>query len=330
MVQSLACVVAILCIIIDANATNQAHKGFGSAVMRSLPRTSYSLLTSLRGGASARGKGTAKRKRARMETDSDSEGGEEWISEPAGRGVQPGYKPQQKGLVSTLFAVLFRLIFGILSPFLPQAIVSKMNKRKPAGAMATSSSRDSRGKTKQASRKGTSALASAVAASTATPPSSSMTQEHLERAFTKGDTNNRVQKELRAFLANPPENCRLVVGANIRVWVVHVTGAEGTIFAGEKYKLKLVFPKDYPAKPPSVYFLKPTPRHVHVYSNGDICLNLLGKDWRPTMSAQLLVLSIYSMLSSAKEKKIPQDNAMHADNAPGQQQEGWMYHDDRC
>jgi ubiquitin-protein ligase len=283
-------------------------------------------LTSLRGGASARGKGAAKRKRARMETDSNSEGDEEGISEPAGRGVQPGYKRQQKGLVSTLFTVLFRLIFGILSPFLPQAIVSKMNKRKPAVAIATSSSRGSRGKTKQANRKGTSASATA----TASPPSSSMTQEHLEKAFTKGDTNNRVQKELRAFLANPPENCRLVVGANIRVWVVHVTGAEGTVFAGEKYKLKLVFPKDYPAKPPSVYFLKPTPRHVHVYSNGDICLNLLGIDWRPTMSAQLLVLSIYSMLSSAKEKKIPQDNAMHADNAPGQQQEGWMYHDDRC
>jgi ubiquitin-conjugating enzyme E2 W len=65
---------------------------------------------------------------------------------------------------------------------------------------------------------------------------------------------------------------------------------------------------DYPSKPPSVYFLQPTPRHEHVYTNGDICLNLLGRDWRPNMSASTLALSILSMLSSAKEKKIPQDN----------------------
>jgi hypothetical protein len=36
------------------------------------------------------------------------------------------------------------------------------------------------------------------------------------------------------------------------------------------------------------------------------------------------------MLSSAKEKKMPQDNAMHSDATPGLQQDSWMYHDDRC
>jgi uncharacterized membrane protein YvbJ len=27
---------------------------------------------------------------------------------------------------------------------------------------------------------------------------------------------------------------------------------------------------------------------------------------------------------------LAQDNAMHADSAPGQQQHNWMYHDDKC
>lgn len=63
-------------------------------------------------------------------------------------------------------------------------------------------------------------------------------------------------------------------------------------------------------KPPVVYFLKPIPKHEHVYSNGDICLSLLGKDWQPTMTAQGIAVSILSMLSSAKEKKTPPDNAM--------------------
>ena len=134
---------------------------------------------------------------------------------------------------------------------------------------------------------------------------------------------------MQGFLKDPPDNCKLIVGSNIRSWIVEITGVEGTLYAGEVYRLKMTFPKEYPAKPPSVYFLKPCPKHVHVYTNGDICLNFLGRDWRPTMSAQMLVVSILSMLSSAKEKKIPQDNALHADNNPGQQQ-NWMYHDDRC
>eukprot|EP01036_Dinobryon_divergens_P024719 gene24722-33192_t len=142
--------------------------------------------------------------------------------------------------------------------------------------------------------------------------------------------SNRIQKELKSFLADPPENCDLTVGKNIRSWIITLTGVQGTIFGGEKYKLQVTFPKDYPTKPPSVFFLKPCPKHVHVYSNGDICLNLLGKDWRPTMTIQGIAVSILSMLSSAKEKSMPQDNAMHAEAAPGQQQDNWMYHDDKC
>lgn len=144
------------------------------------------------------------------------------------------------------------------------------------------------------------------------------------------NANRRIQKELQSFLADPPDNCELTVGNNIRSWVITLTGVTGTIFSGEKYKLQVKFPKDYPTKPPSVYFLKPCPKHVHVYSNGDICLNLLGRDWRPTMTVQGIAVSILSMLSSAKEKSMPQDNALHAESAPGQQQDNWMYHDDKC
>ena len=72
------------------------------------------------------------------------------------------------------------------------------------------------------------------------------------------------------------ENMKLAVGSSIRQWIISVVGAEGTIYAGEKYRLKFSFPSDYPFSPPSVYFLQPIPKHEHVYSNGDICLNLLG------------------------------------------------------
>jgi len=140
--------------------------------------------------------------------------------------------------------------------------------------------------------------------------SKSTNEDHLTRSYKPGEANARIQRELKLFLQSPPENCKVEVGSNIRQWIVTIVGAESTIYAGEKYKLKMIFPKEYPTKPPSVYFLKPCPKHMHVYTNGDICLNLLGRDWRPTMSAQILAASILSMLSNAKEKKLPQDNAM--------------------
>ena len=92
----------------------------------------------------------------------------------------------------------------------------------------------------------------------------------------------------------------------------------------------MTIPEDYPLKPPSCYFLQPTPRHPHVYTNGDICLSLLGKGWRPNLSAQHIALSILSMLSSVRTKGLPQDNAAHADATPGKSQDNWMYHDDSC
>lgn len=100
------------------------------------------------------------------------------------------------------------------------------------------------------------------------------------------------------------------MNSDLKSWIVTINGANETKYEGESYQLKFIFPSDYPMKPPIVYFLKPIPKHEHVYSNGDICLSLLGKDWQPTMTAQGIAVSILSMLSSAKEKKTPPDNAM--------------------
>lgn len=131
-------------------------------------------------------------------------------------------------------------------------------------------------------------------------------------------------------MESPPSNCAVAVDeGNLRRWTVSLTGPPDTVYAGETYKLRIDFGADYPSRPPAVYFLQPVPRHKHVYSNGDICLNLLGKDWRPIMTAEGLAVSILSMLSSAKEKATPPDNAAHADHAPGQRQD-YLYHDDKC
>jgi ubiquitin-conjugating enzyme E2 W len=153
----------------------------------------------------------------------------------------------------------------------------------------------------------------------------------LEKPLKSNSPNYRIQRELKSFIQEPPDNLSVKVGKNIRVWIVTMKGAANTIYEGESFMLRISFPKDYPTVPPSVYFLPPNiPLHEHIYSNGDICLSLLGKGWRPTMTAQSIALSILSILSSAQSKSLPMDNARHAQNKPGEYQEAWVYHDDGC
>jgi ubiquitin-conjugating enzyme E2 W len=156
------------------------------------------------------------------------------------------------------------------------------------------------------------------------------TQKHLVTKISSTNPNYRIQRELKEFIRSPPPNLSVKVGSNIRIWIIQMVGAKNTIYEGEVYKLRVQFPKDYPTVPPSVYFLQPTPQHEHVYTNGDICLSLLGKDWRPTMTAQSIAVSILSILSSAQSKSLPMDNARHSQNKPGQYQKDWIYHDDNC
>ncbi|ETB62635.1 hypothetical protein YYC_00344 [Plasmodium yoelii 17X] len=161
--------------------------------------------------------------------------------------------------------------------------------------------------------------------------SNNVIQKHIRAKYNLGNANYRIQKELHNFLKNPPINCTLDVHPNnIRIWIVKYVGLENTIYANEVYKIKIIFPNDYPLKPPIVYFLQKPPKHTHVYSNGDICLSLLGNDYNPSLSISGLVLSIISMLSSAKEKKLPIDNYTHADAKPGSSQNNFLYHDDKC
>jgi ubiquitin-conjugating enzyme E2 W len=157
------------------------------------------------------------------------------------------------------------------------------------------------------------------------------TKKHLSTNIKSSNPNYRIQKELKAFLKSPPDNLSVQVGSNIRLWVVTIVGAKDTIYEGEIFKLRIEFPSAYPTVPPSVYFLKKfLPVHEHVYTNGDICLSLLGNGWRPTMSAQSIAVSILSILSSAQSKNLPMDNANHAGAKPGQYQKDWVYHDDSC
>lgn len=216
-----------------------------------------------------------------------------------------------------ILATLLKAFLGIIERILridliPKKPILKTKKRKRTTRGVHSKKDDQETKTKKNTK------------------SLSNNNKHVTQKLSSKSPNYRIQKELREFIQHPPPNLKVKVGSNIRVWIVELTGAEGSIYEGETYRLRISFPPAYPTVPPSVYFLPPTPQHEHVYTNGDICLSLLGKGWQPQMTAQSIAVSILSILSSASTKSIPMDNARHAQNKPGQYQKDWVYHDDKC
>jgi ubiquitin-conjugating enzyme E2 W len=71
------------------------------------------------------------------------------------------------------------------------------------------------------------------------------------------------------------------------------------------------------------------PLHPHIYSNGHICLNLLGEDWTPACSLESILLSIQSMLSTNEKEERPPDDVDYVKRAPlNPKQTKFVYHDD--
>jgi len=177
----------------------------------------------------------------------------------------------------------------------------------------------------------TSTLEKTLSAAKPKPEHDAASKKFLSNHIKSSNPNYRIQRELKEFLSSPPPGLSVKIsGKNVRLWVITLSMPDNTIYAGETYRLRVSFPADYPTSPPSVYFLNPTPRHEHVYTNGDICLSLLGKDWRPIMTAQSVAQAIMSILCGAQRKSLPMDNARHAGNKPGKKQDDWVYHDDNC
>lgn len=146
-------------------------------------------------------------------------------------------------------------------------------------------------------------------------------------------SSRRLMKELQQLSTEPPTG--IVVNkdaatADLKQWRVDVIGASGTLYEGEKFSLQFRFTQQYPFNSPEVMFVGDNiPVHPHVYSNGHICLSILSEDWTPALSVQAVCLSILSMLSSAREKKRPPDNALYVRTCnKNPSKTRWWFHDD--
>jgi ubiquitin-conjugating enzyme E2 W len=86
-------------------------------------------------------------------------------------------------------------------------------------------------------------------------------------------------------------------------------------------------------EPPEVTFVKlpdrPIPIHPHIYSNGIICLDLLGQQgWSPVQNVESVCMSLQSMLTgNTKDERPPGDEEFVRANRLRPKDIDFYYHD---
>ncbi|XP_042447634.1 ubiquitin-conjugating enzyme E2 30-like [Zingiber officinale] len=74
-------------------------------------------------------------------------------------------------------------------------------------------------------------------------------------------------------------------------------GPADSPFAGSVFLVNIHFPPDYPFKPPKMPFLTKV-YHPNINSdNGNICLNILKKEWSLALTISKVLLSLCSLLT---------------------------------
>lgn len=85
-----------------------------------------------------------------------------------------------------------------------------------------------------------------------------------------------------------------------------------SLYYGGYFKARMVFPKDYPYKPPDFRFTIPL-WHPNIYSDGRLCISILhapgddimsgesaGERWSPAQRVESVLISILSLLDDAE------------------------------
>lgn len=110
-------------------------------------------------------------------------------------------------------------------------------------------------------------------------------------------TIKRIKKELEEIQNNPPYNCCAgpVDDEDLFKWQATIMGPEKSPYENGVFYLNIDFPKDYPFKPPKIYF-KTKIYHCNVNSSGGICLDILKEQWSPALTISKILLSICSLM----------------------------------
>jgi len=109
--------------------------------------------------------------------------------------------------------------------------------------------------------------------------------------------SRRLQRELQAILRDPiPNVVARPLEENILEWHYVIAGTADSPYAGGHYHGKLIFPPDYPLRPPGVLMLTPSGRFK---TNRRLCLSMSDfhpESWNPMWSVSTIITGLYSFM----------------------------------
>lgn len=115
------------------------------------------------------------------------------------------------------------------------------------------------------------------------------------------DHANLLKQDVEGLSAEPEEN-------DVFRWNAIIIGPNDTPFEGGVYKLHIQFPKEYPNKAPYVVFLTRV-FHPNIFTTGEICVDILGQNWKPIFDISNVLLSIQSLLCQPDLHMTPEGGA---------------------
>ena len=109
---------------------------------------------------------------------------------------------------------------------------------------------------------------------------------------------NRLMSDLKEMQSTPPEGCSAAPfsDSNLFLWTASIIGPDDSPWEGGIYGLRLQFPDSYPTKPPKVRFTCEM-WHPNVFSDGNICLDIVQDNWSPIYTVASILTSIQSLLN---------------------------------
>ena len=109
----------------------------------------------------------------------------------------------------------------------------------------------------------------------------------------------RIKREYELIKEDPPANCSAGpknASDDLFKWQATIMGPTETPYENGVFFMDIIFPKEYPFKPPKIYFITKI-YHPNINSSGGICLDILKNQWSPALTISKVLLSICSLLS---------------------------------
>jgi ubiquitin-conjugating enzyme E2 S len=103
-------------------------------------------------------------------------------------------------------------------------------------------------------------------------------------------------RELHDLIAKPCEGIRVLINEqNLSDVTAEIDGPSGTPYDGGLFRMKLSLGAEFPSAPPKGFFLTKI-FHPNVSKSGEICVNVLKKDWKPELGLRHVLVVIRCLL----------------------------------